>query len=79
MINIAHFSLSLRSLLLIIAFSSLYFSARAEGQVIHDFFRSQGKIYVVVAVIIVLFIGIVAYLISLDRKLSKIENRIKHE
>lgn len=53
--------------------------AKAESNSVNDFFRSQGKFYVVVAVIIVLFIGIVIYMISLDRKLSKIENRIKHE
>ena len=41
-----------------------------------DFMRSIGKIYVVVAVIIAMFIGIVFYLISLDRKLTKLENQI---
>lgn len=44
-----------------------------------DFFRSQGKIYVVVAVLLAVFIGIVLYLISLDRKISRLENRIKNE
>lgn len=41
-----------------------------------DFMRSTGKIYVVVAVIVVIFIGIVAFLIYLDRKLTKLENQI---
>jgi len=41
-----------------------------------DFFRSIGKIYVVVAVIIAIFIGIVIFLIYLDRKLTKLENQI---
>lgn len=44
-----------------------------------DFFRSQGKIYVVVAVLLAVFIGIIVYLISLDRKISRLENRIKNE
>lgn len=41
-----------------------------------DFMRSTGKIYVVVAVIVVVFIGIVAFLIYLDRKLTKLERQI---
>ncbi len=38
-----------------------------------DQLRSSGKIYVVVAVITVLFIGLFAYLFSIDRKINKIE------
>ena len=41
-----------------------------------DFVHSIGKIYVVVAVIAATFIGIVIFLISLDRKLTKLENQI---
>ena len=41
-----------------------------------DFMRSMGKMYVVVAVIVAIFIGIVIYLVSLDRKISKLENQI---
>lgn len=41
-----------------------------------DFMRSIGKIYVVVAVILVLFIGIFIFLINIDRKLSKLETQI---
>lgn len=39
----------------------------------------SGKVYVVVAVIIALFIGIVFFLIYLDRKLTKLENQIKED
>lgn len=38
-----------------------------------DGLRSSGKIYVVVAVIVTLFAGLVLYIISLDRKISKLE------
>ena len=41
-----------------------------------DFMRSLGKMYVVVAVIVAIFIGIVVYLFSLDRKITKLENQI---
>ncbi len=42
-----------------------------------DFMRSMGKMYVVVAVIVTVFLGIVLFLIYLDRKLNKLENQIK--
>ncbi len=42
-----------------------------------DFMSSIGKIYVVVAVIVAVFVGIVIFLIYLDRKLTKLEDQIK--
>jgi CcmD family protein len=42
-----------------------------------DIMRSNGKIYVVVATIVVIFIGIVLYLISIDRRISKLEKEQK--
>ena len=36
-------------------------------------FHESGKINVVIAVLIVIFIGLIFYLIKLDRKISKIE------
>ena len=44
-----------------------------------DFMRSSGKIYVVVAVIVAIFIGIVAFLLNLDRKLTKLEHQINND
>ena len=41
-----------------------------------DFLRSIGKLYVVVAVIVVVFLGIVLYLWRLDRRMSDLENQI---
>jgi len=41
--------------------------------------RSNGKIYVVVAVAAIVMIGILIYLIFLDRKISSIEKKIKHK
>lgn len=38
-----------------------------------DAMRSNGKIYVVIAVILTIFAGIIIYLIRLDRKMSKLE------
>jgi CcmD family protein len=35
--------------------------------------RSNGKIYVVVAVVVAILLGVVFYLITLDRKISRLE------
>jgi hypothetical protein len=35
--------------------------------------RHNGKIYVVVSVILIIFIGLILYLVRLDRKISRIE------
>ncbi len=37
--------------------------------------RSSGKIYVVIAVILTIFAGIIFYLIRLERKLNKLEKQ----
>ncbi|MFT4762188.1 MAG: CcmD family protein [Paraglaciecola sp.] len=63
------------SFVLAILFSTTQLLAQtADGG---DFMRSIGKMYVVVAVLVAMFIGIVFYLISLDRKLTKLENQIQ--
>jgi CcmD family protein len=38
-----------------------------------DTMRSSGKIYVVIATISIIFIGLAIYLFSIDRRLKKIE------
>lgn len=38
-------------------------------------FYSGGKIYVVVAVLLIIFLGIVFYLIRLERKINKLEDK----
>jgi len=39
--------------------------------------RSNGKIYVVVAVILIILIGLLLYLVRLDRKITKLEKNAK--
>jgi len=41
-----------------------------------DVMRSNGKIYVVIAVLLVIFLGIIFYLISIDRKVSRLEKEM---
>lgn len=42
-----------------------------------DQMRADGKIYVVVGVMTILFLGMLIYLILLDKKISKIEEQVK--
>jgi len=51
-------------------------SAQSAAEPPADFLRGIGKIYVVVAVIAVVFLGLTFYLWSLDRRLSDLENQI---
>ncbi len=41
-----------------------------------DTFRQEGKIYVVVAVMLLIFSGLVVYAIRIDRKVSRLEKEI---
>ena len=51
-----------------------FFAIAQNGNVeMADTMRSNGKIYVVVAIIIAIFAGIIIYLVRLDRKLTKLE------
>ena len=38
-----------------------------------DMMRSNGRIYVVVAVMVTILLGLILYLVRLDRKISKLE------
>ena len=44
-----------------------------------DFFTSIGKIYVVVAVLLIMFAILVGFLFFLERKISKLEKQITDE
>lgn len=62
--------------------SLIYFSAlyAQERQVeMADELRSSGKIYVVVAVLTAIFLGIVIYLVAIDKKVGKLEKEIKEK
>ena len=42
-----------------------------------DVMRSNGKIYVVVGVILIIFFGIVSYLLLLNKKINNLEAKLK--
>lgn len=64
----------MRSFLLSILalFVSLTVSAQENVQMA-DGLRAEGKIYVVVAVMLVIFISVALYLFSIDKKVKKLE------
>lgn len=49
------------------------FSQEGEKPEMADALRSNGKIYVVVAVLVTILLGLFIYLWRLDRKISKLE------
>jgi CcmD family protein len=51
-------------------------SASAQSAEMADTMRSEGKIYVVVAILLVIFAGLIGYLVLLDRKVTRIEKKI---
>lgn len=63
---------------LTILFSMLFlmishFSMAQEEVEMADVMRSNGRIYVVIAVILTILFGLILYLVRLDRKISKFE------
>ena len=61
-------------------FASLQFSLFAQSEVeMADTLRSEGKIYVVVAIMLVIFLGLIGYLFLMDRKISRLEKKISEK
>ena len=66
--------------LFVLLFLCLSFFANAqttEGPAMADELRANGKIFVVIGVIAIIFIAIVIFLIMIERKLKKLEERMK--
>ncbi|WP_293790547.1 CcmD family protein [uncultured Pedobacter sp.] len=59
------------SLILMMATMQLF--AQNNGVEMADSLRSNGKIYVVVICIVIILVGLLAYLFSIDKRLKKIE------
>jgi hypothetical protein len=62
--------------LLYLTFSLVCFAQEPQPEMA-DVMRSNGKIYVVLSIILIVLLGFVAYLVMLDRKLTKIEKSLK--
>ncbi|MEJ7645988.1 MAG: CcmD family protein [Chryseolinea sp.] len=56
---------------------AIFSTAQAQKQAeMADALRADGKIWVVVAIIVVILAGLVAYLFLLDKKVKKLENQL---
>jgi hypothetical protein len=62
-------------LLLLPAFMGLMAQAQPDSQRVEmaDQLRASGKIYVVVAVLLVILLGLVLYVVRLDTKITRLE------
>lgn len=70
-----------RILSLVFLLSALFSSAQqpVAAPEMADTFRSDGKIYVVITVIGMIFVALVVFLIVLERKVSKLEKQINNK
>ena len=56
------------------------FSSTPEAQIeMADALRQDGKIYVVVVVLLTVLVGTIAYLVAIDRKVSRLEKQVKDD
>ncbi len=53
--------------------------AQSNSVEMADTLRSNGKIYVVVAVIVIILVGLLIYLFALDKRLKMLEKKSNHK
>lgn len=63
------------ALLLIALISSINLFAQDNGIEMADALYSNGKIYVVVICVVIILVGLLAYLFAMDRRLKKLEKK----
>lgn len=69
----------MKKLILSLFFTMLFALSKSIAQNVEmaEGLRSSGKIYVVVGVLCIIFIGIVIFLVNLDGKLSKLKKEVE--
>ena len=65
----------MKKLISILTFTLFTFFANAQDIKMADVMKENGKIYVVIAVMLTILAGLVLYLVRLDRKISKLEKK----
>ncbi|TAG14291.1 MAG: CcmD family protein [Sphingobacteriia bacterium] len=53
--------------------SLISFAAEAQTESSTDLMRSNGKIFVVMAVVVLILVGLFIYLFSIDKKITRLE------
>jgi len=62
-------------LAILLLINSVSVFAQDNGIEMADTLRSNGKIYVVVVCIVIILLGLLGYLFTLDRRLKKLEKK----
>jgi CcmD family protein len=62
--------------LLILLVSSFTLMAQQADIEMADQFRADGKIYVVISVVLLILVGLFIYLFSLDKKVTRLEKEV---
>ena len=60
---------------IVLMLSGVQLFAREDGVAMADGMRSEGKIYVVVVCFVLILLGLLIYLFSIDRRLKKLEKK----
>lgn len=69
----------LLSLVLFFCSVAAYAGAQQQEVEMADRLRADGKIYVVVTIIMIVLTGFIVYLITLDRKIKKLEKMVSEK
>ena len=64
---------------LIFILMQMALSAQNSSPEMADVMRSNGKIYVVVTVLAIIFAAILIYMVMIDRKISAIEKKVNNK
>ncbi|MBT1690213.1 CcmD family protein [Dawidia soli] len=57
-------------------FTVLAAQAQSSDVEMADTMRSEGKIYVVVGIILIVLVGLIVYLLLIDRKVTRLEKQL---
>lgn len=69
----------MKKILFLISLMSFSLSSAAQTVEMANNFRGEGKIYVVVAVVMLVLLGIFFYLFRMDRRITKLEREQNSE
>jgi len=68
-------STRIKQLISTLCLALLFLTSKAQDAAMADTFRADGKIYVVIGVIVLIFAVLFAYLIYLDVRLKRLEKK----
>lgn len=68
----------MKFLIFLLIFLVISFEGRTQQMAVEmaDQFRADGKIYVVILVVLLILVGLFLYLFNLDKKITKLEKEI---